>query len=75
MKAINGEETICIIHSHTITLIFLDIIMSIMDRYEVMGQFCLKYYRHIIFLSTKISDFDKVAGLVLGSDDCITKPF
>nr|WP_237440993.1 hypothetical protein [Bacillus thuringiensis] len=46
-----------------------------MDRYEVMGQFCLKYYRHIIFLSTKISDFDKVAGLVLGSDDYITKPF
>ncbi|PFR39175.1 response regulator transcription factor [Bacillus cereus] len=75
VKATDGEDAIEIIQSQAIDLVVLDIMMPKMDGYEVTRQIRTKQNMPIIFLSAKISDFDKVTGLVLGADDYMTKPF
>ncbi|MED1567427.1 response regulator transcription factor [Bacillus paramycoides] len=75
VKATDGEEAIQVIQSQVIDLVVLDIMMPKMDGYEVTRQIRAKHHMPIIFLSAKISDFDKVTGLVIGADDYMTKPF
>ncbi|EJR54521.1 hypothetical protein IIM_01461 [Bacillus cereus VD107] len=75
MKATDGEKVIRIIQSQPIDLVVLDVLTPKMDGFELMRQIRAKHHMPIIFLSAKTSAFDKVAGLVLGADDYITKPF
>lgn len=75
IKAKDGQETIEIVKNHPVDLLILDIMMPKMDGHEVTQKIRETYTMPIIFLSAKISDFDKVHGLVIGADDYITKPF
>jgi DNA-binding response OmpR family regulator len=59
-------------------LILLDIMMPEMDGYEVCRRLRnTQRSKHIpiIFLTQKDDRSDKIAGLQLGADDFITKPF
>ncbi|WP_068617338.1 response regulator transcription factor [Paenibacillus tuaregi] len=75
IKVSNGQEALQVVQTHSIDLAILDIMMPIMDGYELTRQIREQDYMPIIFLSAKASDLDKISGLVRGADDYVTKPF
>lgn len=75
LKAADGQEAVQAAQAHSIDLAILDIMMPKLDGYEVIRQIRERNHMPIIFLSAKTSDFDKIAGLVRGADDYMTKPF
>jgi len=78
ISALNGEQGISLAGKERPDLIILDIMLPIMDGFEVCRT--LKNddrvaHIPIIILSAKSQETDKVVGLELGADDYITKPF
>ncbi|OHB83848.1 MAG: DNA-binding response regulator [Planctomycetes bacterium RBG_19FT_COMBO_48_8] len=78
ISALNGEEGIALAGKERPDLIILDIMLPIMDGFEVCRT--LKNddklaHIPIIILSAKSQETDKVVGLELGADDYVTKPF
>ena len=74
----SGEEAIEHIKRNPVALMILDLMLPGIDGLEVCRQLKRddKYYRiPIIMLTAKGEDSDIVAGLELGADDYITKPF
>ena len=70
----NGREAIKLI-DETIDLILLDIMMPDIDGFKVLSTIKNKYDIPVIFLTAKDQEDDKIAGLELGADDYIVKPF
>jgi len=58
-----------------VDLILLDIMLPVMDGFEVCKQVREKSNVPILMLTAKEEEVDKVLGLELGADDYITKPF
>jgi len=56
-------------------LILLDIMLPLMDGFEVCKKIRAKSNVPILMLTAKEEEVDKVLGLELGADDYITKPF
>ena len=56
-------------------LILLDVMLPLMDGFEVLGHIREKQDTPIIMLTAREEETDKVLGLELGADDYITKPF
>ena len=56
-------------------LVLLDVMMPVMDGWEVCRKIRAKDNTPIIMLTAKGETFDKVLGLELGADDYIVKPF
>jgi len=75
LKVFNGPDAVQAVQTHAIDLAILDIMMPGMDGYEVTRQIREEHQMPIIFVSAKTSDLDKIAGLVRGADDYVTKPF
>lgn len=78
ISALNGEQGIKLAEKEQPDLIILDIMLPVMDGFEVCRT--LKNndraaYIPIIILSAKSQETDKVVGLELGADDYVTKPF
>ena len=78
VSALNGEKGIILAGKERPDLIILDIMLPIMDGFEVCRT--LKNddnvaHIPIIILSAKSQETDKVVGLELGADDYVTKPF
>ena len=71
----SGEEAVERLAEERFDLILLDIMMKGMDGLEVCRQVRDKVECPILFLSAKDSARDIVAGLGLGADDYLTKPF
>lgn len=75
LKASNGEEALEVLSKEEIQLMILDIMMPKMDGMEV----CRRVREHlnipILMLSAKSEDMDKIAGIMTGADDYLTKPF
>ena len=72
----DGEEGLKMVEDKKPDLIILDVMLPILDGYEV----CKKLRREgdntpIIMLTVKDKEIDKVLGLELGADDYVTKPF
>ncbi len=72
----DGEEGLNMVRDQKPDLIILDVMLPIIDGYEV----CKKLRREgdntpIIMLTVKDKEIDKVLGLELGADDYVTKPF
>jgi len=78
VSALNGEQGVELAGKERPDLIILDIMLPIMDGFEVCRT--LKNddglaHIPIIILSAKSQETDKVVGLELGADDYVTKPF
>ncbi|MCQ2551955.1 MAG: response regulator transcription factor [Clostridia bacterium] len=58
-----------------VDLILLDIMLPVMDGFEVCKKVREKSAVPILMLTAKEEEVDKVLGLELGADDYITKPF
>lgn len=56
-------------------MLIIDIMMPQMDGYSVCSTIRQKSTVPIIIVSAKDTETDKIAGLTLGSDDYLTKPF
>ncbi len=74
----NGKEALSLINTNKFDLILLDIMMPVMDGYEV----CRKLKENaetrdipIIFLTAKAEKESIIKGFNLGAQDYVTKPF
>ena len=56
-------------------ILLLDIMMPVLDGIEVCKQVRKMSDLPIIFFTAKDDDDDRIAGLEIGADDYITKPF
>lgn len=76
LKAENGQEGLAIARQKRPDLIILDLMIPVMDGYEVCRELRNEGNRTpIIMLTAKNEEIDKVLGLELGADDYVTKPF
>lgn len=76
ITASNGEEAFAKWNSHRPDLLCLDIMMPILDGYEVCRRVrTIDPQVPILFLSAKSEEIDVVVGLQMGADDFIRKPF
>ena len=64
-EALNGEYQ----------LIVLDLMLPVLDGFEICKQVREKKDIPILMVSAKKEDIDKIRGLGLGADDYMTKPF
>ncbi len=71
----NGEEAVTRFESENPDLVLLDIMMPLLDGWQVCRRIRKKSDCPIIMLTAKGELFDKVLGLELGADDYIVKPF
>ena len=78
IEASNGEEAIKKFdeNSDKIDVVILDIMMPVVDGFEVCKHIRSKTNRvGIIMLTAKTQEMDKITGLMIGADDYVTKPF
>ena len=75
ITAENGKEAVEIAQKERLHCIIMDIMMPVMDGVAATVKIRENSNVPIIFLSAKSEDTDKIAGLGLGADDYVTKPF
>ena len=73
--AFDGGEGLKKALKDDVSLVLLDIMLPVMDGFEVCKQVREKSNVPILMLTAKEEEVDKVLGLELGADDYITKPF
>ncbi|MBR3968152.1 MAG: response regulator transcription factor [Clostridia bacterium] len=71
----NGSQAITLAQVEKPDLVLLDIMMSVLDGWQVCREIRKTSDVPIIMLTAKSETFDKVLGLELGADDYVTKPF
>ena len=74
-KAYDGEEALNIFGREKIDLTILDVMMPGVDGFQVCKRIREFSTIPVIMLSARDSEEDKVAGLEIGADDYVTKPF
>ena len=75
IKAYDGLEALKKINENLIHLVILDIMMPNKDGLSALKEIRENKSIPVILLSAKSEDYDKIAGLDIGADDYITKPF
>ncbi len=75
--AYTGREALQILDTLTPLpdLLILDIMMPELDGLRTLQRLRQKYNLPVLLLSAKSEEQDKIAGLNLGADDYLTKPF
>ncbi len=71
----NGAEGLRIFKIVHPNLVLLDLMMPVMDGIQMMRELRTFSKAPVIMITAKSETFDKVAGLEIGADDYITKPF
>jgi DNA-binding response OmpR family regulator len=78
LKAFDGEEALAVLKKNPVQLIIMDVMMPKMDGMRTTMKIREQADTAnipIIMLTAKSEDYDKVAGLGIGADDYVTKPF
>ena len=74
--AFRGDDGLRAAEAKTFDLILLDIMLPGMDGIEVCRQLrSQRVYTHVVMITARATEVDKVLGLEMGADDYITKPF
>ena len=71
----DGGSAVIQSESYAPDLILLDVMLPILDGWQVCREIRKKSSTPIIMLTAKGETFDKILGLELGADDYISKPF
>jgi DNA-binding response OmpR family regulator len=74
-KAFNGNEALKTFKEKQIDILVLDVMMPVMDGYEVLKEIRKSSQVPVLMLTAKGETFDRVLGLELGADDYMVKPF
>ena len=74
IQAYNGRDAIDMLDG-TVELVVLDIMLPVINGWDVLKEIRKKYDTPVIMLTAKGETFDKILGLELGADDYIVKPF
>ncbi len=75
LTAADGREGLDLFRKEHPDLILLDVMMPVMDGWEVCKAVRAEGKTPVIMLTAKSETDDKVTGLKAGADDYITKPF
>jgi DNA-binding response OmpR family regulator len=75
LKAFDGAEALAAATREDVHLIIMDVMMPKMDGLRATMKIRERKNIPILMLSAKSEDSDKVAGLGIGADDYVTKPF
>lgn len=73
--AMDGEKGLQLGLSGEYDLIILDVMLPLINGFEVCKQLREKHQIPILMVTAKKEDIDMIRGLGLGADDYITKPF
>ncbi len=75
LAAYDGQQALDLLADESVSLVLLDCMMPKMDGITALRQIREQFNLPVIFLTAKTEEEDIVAGLELGADDYITKPF
>lgn len=75
MAAAHGKQALELIQSEPVSLVLVDITMPEMNGYELIKEIRKTSSIPIIILSARDTDADKILGLDVGADACLSKPF
>jgi DNA-binding response OmpR family regulator len=75
LVAHNGRHALDLAHQKRPDLVVLDLMLPVMDGFDVCRILRAETSIPIIILSARTTEDDKLLGLDLGADDYITKPF
>lgn len=73
-RTYDGQSAADLIETNKYDLILLDIMLPVMDGYELI-EYIKEFNTPVIFITARSRLEDKVKGLKIGADDYITKPF
>src|ERR1041384_2912528 len=72
----NGKDSLVTFSQQRFDLVILDVMMPEVDGFNVCEKIRLENtHIPILFVTAKGNSEDRVAGLKLGADDYLTKPF
>ena len=71
----SGEEAVTELRRHAVRLVILDIGLPGIDGFEVCRRMRAQSKVPIVMLTARDDEPDRVAGLELGADDYVSKPF
>lgn len=72
----DGEQGLALAtSSQHFDLILLDVMLPVMDGFEVLKKLRISHLTPVLMLTAKGDDFDRIFGLELGADDYLAKPF
>lgn len=75
VEAANGRDALYVARYEKPDLVLLDLMMPEMGGYDFMRLYRKESDAPVIMLTAKLEESEKVAGLELGADDYVTKPF
>jgi len=75
ITAADGGAAVSIARDQRPDLIILDLMLPVMDGFEVCRLLRREMNVPILMLTARTDEVDKVVGLELGADDYVTKPF
>lgn len=73
--AYDGEQALEIARRHQPMFVILDLMLPLLDGWEVCRQLRRSSDVPILILSAREEEIDRVSGLTLGADDYVVKPF
>ena len=71
----NGAEGLRMARERQLDVVILDVMLPNLDGLEVCRQLRATHETSVILLTAKTDESDVVAGLMLGADDYVRKPF
>jgi two-component system, OmpR family, alkaline phosphatase synthesis response regulator PhoP len=71
----SGREALSLIASEAPALVVLDLMLPDLDGMEVCRRIRQTSTLPVLMLTARDDDLDKIAGLEVGADDYLTKPF
>ena len=75
LRAADGGEGVELFRACTPDLVLLDLMLPVMDGWAVLREIRKDSAVPVIMLTARSETPDKVAGLEMGADDYLTKPF
>jgi DNA-binding response OmpR family regulator len=73
--AADGHAALCAIEARAPSVIVLDLMLPKLSGLELLRLVRLESTVPVIILSAKVSERERIAGLELGADDYVTKPY